>query len=143
MADKNTNDNSGMVEVKDPKSRKGIKWRNRPVAQKLTGEKGAIYGRFRATYRTIADAEDLPLKTVEAEFAREDSEFSIQYKKALSTTKMTLAEAQMKSAVELKNPTMLIWLGKQYLDQTDKSEVKTIGETKIMIVGEDEDGDRD
>lgn len=37
--------------------------------------------------------------------------------------KASIRRAQYKSAVEMLNPTLLIWLGKQYLDQTDKQDV--------------------
>lgn len=38
--------------------------------------------------------------------------------------KMSLRRAQMQSAIDDKNVTMLIWLGKQYLEQSDKQEVQ-------------------
>ena len=46
----------------------------------------------------------------------------LRTKKAEGKTK--LAQAQYDLAVEDKNPVMLVWLGKQYLDQTDKKESK-------------------
>jgi hypothetical protein len=49
----------------------------------------------------------------------EDSEFSKAYKKGFSSMKMKLSEAQVKTAIEEHNPTLLVWLGKQYLDQKD------------------------
>ena len=33
--------------------------------------------------------------------------------------KMKLSEAQVKTAIEEHNPTLLVWLGKQYLGQKD------------------------
>ena len=47
--------------------------------------------------------------------------FSDIYKKKSSTGKMSLRRQQFKSA-EAGNVTMQIWLGKQYLGQTDKVE---------------------
>jgi hypothetical protein len=44
---------------------------------------------------------------------------------------MSLKRAQFKKAVDDGNAPMLIWLGKQYLGQTEKSEVKQ--ETKATI----------
>lgn len=49
--------------------------------------------------------------------------FSDVYKKLSSTGKMSLRRQQFKSA-ENGNVTMQIWLGKQYLGQTDKVEEK-------------------
>ena len=49
--------------------------------------------------------------------------FSDIYKKLSSTGKMSLRRQQFKSA-EAGNITMQIWLGKQYLGQTDKVEEK-------------------
>jgi len=45
------------------------------------------------------------------------SEFSTAYKKGLEKGKLSLRRSQFKLAE--KNPTMAIWLGKQYLGQTD------------------------
>ena len=33
--------------------------------------------------------------------------------------KMKLSEAQVKTAIEDRNPTLLVWLGKQHLNQKD------------------------
>ena len=33
--------------------------------------------------------------------------------------KMKLSEAQVKAGIEDRNPTLLVWLGKQYLGQKD------------------------
>lgn len=52
-----------------------------------------------------------------------DSEFSGIYKKALDNGKMSLRRKQFKLAE--KNPTMAIWLGKQYLGQRDIQDVRT------------------
>ena len=49
--------------------------------------------------------------------------FSDIYKKLSSTGKMSLRRQQFKSA-ENGNVTMQIWLGKQWLGQTDKVESK-------------------
>ena len=38
--------------------------------------------------------------------------------------KMSLRRAQYKKAIEEGNPQMLMWLGKQYLNQSEKNEVK-------------------
>ncbi|GEM_PF-1996093 len=46
--------------------------------------------------------------------------FSELYKKHQDEGRMSLRRSQWKSATENLNPTMLIWLGKQVLDQSDK-----------------------
>jgi len=57
--------------------------------------------------------------TIRAAMQDEDSEFSKAYKKGFSSMKMKLSEAQVKTAIEEHNSTLLVWLGKQYLDQKD------------------------
>jgi len=52
-----------------------------------------------------------------------DEEFCRIYKMGIDNGKMCLRRAQYKSALSGSN-TMLIWLGKQYLGQTDKQEVE-------------------
>jgi hypothetical protein len=49
--------------------------------------------------------------------------FSEWYKTHSHGGKMSLRRAQFKTAVEKGNPTMQIWLGKQYLGQTDNVDI--------------------
>lgn len=58
--------------------------------------------------------------------------FSDIYKKKSSTGKMSLRRQQFKSA-EAGNVTMQIWLGKQYLGQTDKIEQKQEDKLDVLI----------
>ena len=51
-----------------------------------------------------------------------DCTFAVYFNKHSSKGKVSLRRHQFKLA-EAGNPTMLIWLGKQYLGQTDKQEV--------------------
>ena len=51
-----------------------------------------------------------------------DKEFIRVYKKHIDEGKMSLRRKQWKAAEE-GNTTMLVWLGKQYLGQKDKSEM--------------------
>ena len=51
---------------------------------------------------------------------RGEGSFSTLYKKHQDQGKASLRRAQMKTALD-GNPTMLIWLGKQMLDQTDRT----------------------
>jgi len=54
--------------------------------------------------------------------------FSVYFKKKSAKGKMSLRRKQYTSAIE-GNVTMLIWLGKQHLDQSDKTESKVeVGE---------------
>ena len=98
----------------------------RPVQFEFTTseaiEKAEIFGRFRASYATMADYFGCCERTIQREFDKgEESNFCQSYKKALSNTKMRLSESQFKYALEGSVP-LLIWLGKQYLDQKDKVE---------------------
>ena len=55
-----------------------------------------------------------------------DKEFCRIYKNGMDNGKMSLRRLQWKAA-EKGNNTMLIWLGKQYLGQTDKQELAHSG----------------
>lgn len=52
-----------------------------------------------------------------------DEEFSRIYKRGLDNGKSSIRRAQYKSAMG-GNSTMLVWLGKQYLDQKDKRTIE-------------------
>ena len=74
--------------------------------------------RIMCTKEEIASFLDLDVRTLER-----DSEFCRVYKRNLDTGKISLRRSQMKLA-DNGNATMNIWLGKQYLGQTDKIESK-------------------
>lgn len=96
----------------------------RPTAlEDINFEQVALMGRFRATHETMAEYFDVCVRTIERYMADEEGKFCRAYKKAFSNSKMRLSEAQMKSALE-GNATMLIWMGKQHLNQSDKQEIK-------------------
>ncbi len=82
-----------------------------------------LLGQFRATYQTMADWFECSEQTIRRNMQNEKSEFCKAYKKAMATTKLRLSEAQLKYAFN-GNATLLIWLGKQYLGQTDKQEIE-------------------
>ena len=82
-----------------------------------------LLGQFRATYETMADWFECSADTIRRNMQNEKSEFCKVYKKAMATTKMKLSEAQVKYALN-GNATLLIWLGKQYLDQADRKEIE-------------------
>ena len=61
-----------------------------------------------------------------------DEKFKELFAKGRENGKMSLRRIQWKHAE--KSVPMAIWLGKQYLGQTDIIEASTTGETKINIV---------
>ena len=72
---------------------------------------------IQCTYEEIANFLDCSTRTLER-----DKEFCRIYKKHIGEGRMSLRRKQWK-AVEEGNTTMLVWLGKQYLGQKDKSEM--------------------
>ena len=104
-----------------------MKKQQNPKAKKPTGrprieldpKQAKIFGYFRATYDTMAEQIGCHVDTIRAAMQDENSEFSKAYKKGLSSMKMKLSEAQVKTAIDEHNPTLLVWLGKQYLNQKD------------------------
>ena len=90
-------------------------------------KEAAIFGRFRATYKTMSDYYGCSERTIKRLMTNDDddgneSKFCHHYKNGLSSGQMKLSEAQWKAAQE-GNATMLIWLGKQYLGQKDRQEI--------------------
>jgi len=55
-----------------------------------------------------------------------DEQFCVLYKKGMDEGKSCLRRMQWKGA-EDGNTTMLVWLGKQYLKQTDKNNLELTG----------------
>ncbi|MFA4959756.1 MAG: hypothetical protein WC535_07705 [Candidatus Cloacimonas sp.] len=104
-----------------------MKKQQNPKAKKPTGrprieldpKQAKIFGYFRATYDTMAEQIGCHVDTIRAAMQDENSEFSKAYKNGFSSMKMKLSEAQVKTAIEEHNPTLLVWLGKQYLNQKD------------------------
>ena len=84
-------------------------------------EQVKLLGQFRATFQTMADWFQCSYKTIERQMQDEESEFCHTYKKSFAGTKLKLSEAQIQYALK-GNASLLIWLGKQYLDQTEKAE---------------------
>ncbi len=93
-------------------------------------EQVKLFGRFRATYKTMADFLNVSERTIERLMADEGSKFCRYYNKGFSTMKMSLSEAQVNAALN-GNSALLIWLGKQHLDQRDKQEI----ESKVEVTG--------
>lgn len=97
----------------------------------LDPKQAKIFGYFRATYDTMAEQMECHVDTIRQAMQDDKSEFSKEYKKGFSGMKMKLSEAQVKTAIEDRNPTLLVWLGKQYLGQKDMPESENT-ETKII-----------
>jgi hypothetical protein len=93
--------------------------RGRPRAVDWKENEAKIFGRFRATHKTMAEFYGVSTRTIDRLMEDEKSVFCRIYKKALAMSIMSLHEAQFKSAVEDRNAALLIWLGKQYLGQSD------------------------
>lgn len=104
-----------MAATKKDKPKKPV---GRPRIE-LDPKQAKIYGYFRATYDTMAEQIGCHVDTIRAAMQDDKSEFSKEYKKGFSGMKMKLSEAQVKTAIKDRNPTLLVWLGKQYLNQKD------------------------
>jgi hypothetical protein len=73
---------------------------------------------IQCTQEEIANFLDVSVRTLQR-----DEEFCRIYKKGQDNGKMSLRRTQFRLAEH--NVTMAIWLGKQYLGQSDKQEVNT------------------
>lgn len=86
-----------------------------------------LMGKFRATYKTIADHFGVSERTIERRMTDEEDEFCRHYKKGFAGTKLKLSEAQLKCAIEKLNPSLLIFLGKVYLEQRETTQLDDEG----------------
>ena len=82
---------------------------------------------IQCTQEEIASCLDLSVRTLQR-----DEEFCRIYKKGQENGKMSLRRMQFKLAE--KNPTMAIFLGKQYLGQKDTINTSTEGIQRVQIV---------
>jgi len=87
------------------------------------------------TQQEIANILEVSVDTLQR-----DEEFCGIYKKAMDDAKASLRRLQFRKA-ESGNPTMLIWLGKQYLGQTDKQDIKHSGGLSVYADMTDEELD--
>jgi bifunctional pyridoxal-dependent enzyme with beta-cystathionase and maltose regulon repressor activities len=79
--------------------------------------------RIQCTQVEICDIFDVTEKTLNVALKKHSGvTFSQLIKKNLSHGKASLRRSQWKLATDKLNPTMLVWLGKQHLGQTDKVE---------------------
>jgi regulator of sigma D len=95
-----------------------------------------IFGKLLATHEEMADYFDCSVRTIERYMQTADEEnitdFCRVYKKAASVSKTSLRRKQMQKAQAGDN-SMLIWLGKQLLNQKDKSDVMNNGDFTIVV----------
>lgn len=82
-----------------------------------------MLGMLGATEADMAAWFNCGLRTIEHRMAKEDGDSRRSYEKGFGRLKVSLRRKQIESA-KGGNVTMLIWLGKQLLDQADKREVK-------------------
>ncbi|MGH8321600.1 MAG: hypothetical protein ACRESI_06570 [Gammaproteobacteria bacterium] len=85
-------------------------------------------GRIQATYEEAAAVIGLPLSTF-SDFKAREPKVSEAFDRGRLVGLSSLRRAQYANAVERMNPTMQIWLGKQYLGQKDQIEQR-FGEIK-------------
>lgn len=92
---------------------------------------------MQCTLSEIADWFKCSEDTIERRCTEEKKMLFAEYfKKNSSSGRISLRREQFKSATG-GNVTMLIWLGKQYLDQRDKSEVDQTNTMNVTISGKD------
>jgi hypothetical protein len=91
--------------------------RGRPEIE-LDARQAEAFGACRATYETMASIYDCSVDTIRRRMRNEESEFCKAYKRGLGRTKIRLSEAQINYAL-MGNASLLIWLGKNMLGQTD------------------------
>ena len=96
--------------------------RGRPAIEFDLGEVEKL-GMLGATASEVAAWFGCGLRTVERRMADEEGDFWRAYQKGLGRLKISLRRQQIEAA-KGGNTTMLIWLGKQLLEQRDKREVK-------------------
>jgi len=118
-----------------------IETEKRPVGRpriELDPGKAEVFGKFRATYQTMAEFFNCSVDTIQRAMNDDTGDFSKAYKKGFAECKLKISEAQIKCGVENLNPTMLIWLGKQYLGQREpgvpEKTVEDEEEIKLTII---------
>jgi len=88
---------------------------------------------IQCTIEEIASWYNCSVDTIENVVKRDKKQkFSEYFSKKRGVGKISLRRKQYQVAMD-GNPTMLLWLGKQYLGQTDKQEVEHSGETEVVI----------
>ena len=80
-----------------------------------------LFGSIIASAKEMAGWFDIHERTIERYLADKNSDFCRIYNKARSETARSLRRVQLDKALDGDNG-MLVWLGKQLLEQTDKRE---------------------
>lgn len=91
---------------------------------------------IQCTYQEIAAVFNVSTETIERRM-KNDTVFCALVKKGYETGKTSLRRKQYEKAIG-GNTTMLIWLGKQYLGQTDKQDVNATGDLTINVTHKDD-----
>ena len=101
--------------------------------KKIDKDKFEALCKIQCTKAEICEVLDCDEKTI-TRFCKE--EYNLQYKDVWkiksSSGKASIRRMQFKAA-EAGNPTMLIWLGKQYLGQSDKQDLNHEGGLSIEL----------
>lgn len=118
------------------------KGRGRPAKEFDLAEVEKL-GMLGATAGEMAAWFGVALRTVERRMAKADGDFRRSYEKGFGRLKISLRRQQIESA-KSGNVSMLIWLGKQLLDQADKRDITqeaTITEkvARLTLTAEDEE----
>ena len=100
-------------------------------------------GMLGATAAEMAAWFNISLRTIERRMGMKDGEFRRSYDRGFGRLKISLRRQQIESA-KGGNVAMLIWLGKQLLEQADKREVKeeatvTQKQEALALTPEDEE----
>lgn len=90
------------------------------------------------TGEEIAAVLEVDYDTLVSRIEEQGLTFSEWYKKAASEAKASLRRQQWLAAKD-GNVTMLIWLGKNMLGQTDKQEIQHSGTTQMRVTVDDLD----
>lgn len=122
-----------MSDDKNPKKTKSSKAKRKPVKKgrprkaekKIDLAQAEVFGKMKATHDTMADHYGVDVSTIDRKMMDPSNPFCRAYKKGFSALKLRLSEAQIRNAIDNNNATLQIWLGKQYLGQTDKVETKS------------------
>ena len=89
---------------------------------------------IQATGQEIADFLGLDYETLDSACKRVYKlGFPDYYRQKTGRGKISLRRSQWQLATEEKNPTMLIWLGKNHLGQRDKFEDETVRDNNFTI----------
>ena len=97
-----------------------------------------VFGMYAATYETMAEFFGCSIDTIARRMKDEDSDFCRAYKKGRGSALMKLREAQLQKALS-GDSTMLIWLGKQLLGQSDRIDEKVDVHQPIRLVVDETD----